>query len=89
MLEVNFAKPVTFDHALIMERLTNGQHIQSFRIEVWDGAAWKSVAADHSVGHKRIESFPAQTAARVRLNILSSTDAAEISEFQLFLIGDR
>ena len=31
----------------------------------------------------------AQTASRVRLNILSSTDAAEISEFELFSIGDR
>lgn len=72
-----------------MERLANGQHIQSFRIEVWDGAGWKPVAADHSIGHKRIESFVAQTAARVRLNILSSTDAAEISKFQLFSIGDR
>src|SRR6202161_4527208 len=75
-LEVTFAKPITFDHALIMERLANGQHIQSFRIEVWDGAGWKPVAADHSIGHKRIESFVAQTAARVRLNILSYTAAA-------------
>ncbi len=88
-LEINFAKPVTFDHALIMERLANGQHVQSFRVEVWDGTAWKSVAADHSIGHKRIESFGPQTASRVRLNILSSTDTAEISEFQLFSIGDR
>ncbi len=88
-LQVNFPKPITFDHALIMERLANGQHIQSFRIEIWDGTTWKSVAAAHSIGHKRIETFPAQTASRVRLNIPSSTDAAEIRDFQLFLIGDR
>ncbi|HEY2820378.1 MAG TPA: alpha-L-fucosidase [Candidatus Acidoferrum sp.] len=88
-LEINFAKPITFDHALIMERLANGQHIQSFRIEVWDGTTWKPVAADHSIGHKRIESFPAQTDSRIRLNILSSTDTAEISEFQLFFIGNH
>ena len=88
-LEINFSKPVTFDHALIMERLNNGQNVQAFRIEVWEGAGWKSVAADHSIGHKRIESFPAQTASRVRLNITSSTGAAEITEFQLFSIGDR
>jgi alpha-L-fucosidase len=88
-LEVNFAKPVTVDHALIMEHLANGQNIQSFRIEIWDGTAWKSVAAAHSIGHKRIETVPAQTASRVRLNILSSTDAAEIREFQLFSLGDH
>jgi alpha-L-fucosidase len=69
--------------------LNNGQHVQSFRIEVWDGAGWKSVVAAHSIGHKRIESFAAQTASRVRLNILSSTDAAEITEFQLFFFADR
>ena len=89
ILEVNFGKPVTFDHALIMERLNNGQHVQSFRIEVWDGTDWKSVVADHSIGHKRIESFATQTTSRVRLNITSSTDTAEITEFQLFSIGDR
>jgi hypothetical protein len=32
------------------------------------------------------EAFPAVTASRVRLNILSSTAEAEIREFQLFSI---
>jgi alpha-L-fucosidase len=89
MLEVDFAKPVTFDHALIMERLNNGQNIQSFRIEVLDATGWKSIAEGHSIGHKRIEGFPSRTASRVRLNILSSTDAAEIREFQLFSVGNQ
>jgi alpha-L-fucosidase len=40
------------------------------------------------VGHKRIEDFVSQTASRVRLNILSSTEAAEIREFQLFHTGE-
>jgi alpha-L-fucosidase len=31
-LQVDFSKPVTLDHALIMERLNNGQCIQAFRI---------------------------------------------------------
>ena len=88
-LEINFARPITFDHALITERLNNGQHVQSYQIEIWDGAGWKSVASDHSIGHKRIETFAPQTASRVRLNILSSTDAAEITKFQLFSLGDH
>jgi len=87
MLEVNFAKPVTFDHALLMERLSNGQHIQKFRIEVWDGKQWKPLAAGSAIGHKRIAAFPAVTASRIRLNILSSTAEAEIREFQLFSLS--
>lgn len=86
-LEVEFSKPVSFDHALIMERLNDGQHIQAFRIETWDGAGWHTIFAGTTVGHKRIEGFEPQTASRVRLNILSSTEAAEIREFQLFRIG--
>jgi alpha-L-fucosidase len=87
LLEVDFAKPVTFDHALLMERLNNGQRIQAFRIEAWDGGRWQAIVAGSSIGHKRIEGFAARTASRVRVNILSSTDAAEIGEFQLFLVG--
>jgi len=86
-LDVNFSEPITFDHSLLMERLNNGQHIQSFRIEVWDGQRWRIVLAGNSIGHKRIDSFPPVTASRVRLNILDSTDAAEIREFQLFFVG--
>jgi alpha-L-fucosidase len=72
-----------------MERLNNGQHIQAFRIEAWDGRRWQTVVAGSSVGHKRIDGFAARTVSRVRLNILSSTEAAEIREFQLFRAGGQ
>jgi alpha-L-fucosidase len=87
IVEAHLARPVTFDHTLIMEWLNDGQHVQQFRVEVWDGRRWKAVAQGRAVGHKRIDSFPAVTASRVRLNILSSSGAAHIREFQLFNIG--
>jgi alpha-L-fucosidase len=34
VLEVNFATPITFDHALPMEWLTAGQHIQKYAVEI-------------------------------------------------------
>jgi len=83
-LEVSFPKPVTFNRALTMEWLNNGQRVQKYAIEVWTGAAWKPVAQAQAIGHKKIDSFAPITASRVRLNILSSTDAAVIREFQLF-----
>jgi alpha-L-fucosidase len=89
VLEVDFPKPITCDHTLIMERLNNGQHIQAFRIEAWDAGRWQTIVAGSSVGHKRIDGFEAHTASRVRLNILSSTEAAEIREFQLFRVGGQ
>jgi alpha-L-fucosidase len=83
-LEVNFARPVTFDRALTMEWLNDGQRIEQYSIDVWTGHAWKSVASAHAIGHEKIDIFPAVTASRVRLSILSSTNGAAIREFQLY-----
>ena len=87
-LEAGFPKPVTFNRALTMEWLNDGQRVQKYSIEVWSGNGWKTVARAEAIGHKKIDRFPAVTAARVRLNILSSTDAAAVREFQLFLVDE-
>lgn len=84
MLELRFPKPITFDRALTMEWLNDGQRVERYSIDVWTGSDWKSVAAAQAIGHEKIDIFPEVTASRVRLNILSSTDAAEIREFQLY-----
>jgi alpha-L-fucosidase len=84
VLEVRFNKPVTFNRALTMEWLNDGQRIENYSIDVWTGSAWKPVASAHTIGHEKIDIFPIVTASRVRLNILSSTDGAAIREFQLY-----
>jgi alpha-L-fucosidase len=84
VLEVNFGRPVTFDHALIMEWLNAGQHVQLYAIEVFKAGKWTEVTRGGAIGHKRIDHFAAITASRVRLDILSSVAEAHIREFQLF-----
>lgn len=88
MLEASFPKSVTFDRALTMEWLNDGQHIERYTIEIWDGKSWNSIARGGPIGHKKIDIFPAATASRVRLNILSSTAPCSIREFQLFNINE-
>ena len=85
-LEATFAKPVTFDHAVTMEWLNTGQHIQKYAIEAWNAEEkrWHPVVEEQAIGHKKIDSFPAVTTNRVRLNILSSTGPAQIREFRLY-----
>jgi alpha-L-fucosidase len=85
-LEVDFDRPVTFDHALTMEWLNDGQHVEKYAIEIWDGKSgkWMRVAIAQAIGHKKIDSFAPVTASRVRLSILSSTSEAHIREFQLY-----
>ncbi len=85
-IEVDFKLPVTFDHALTMEWLNDGQHVEKYAIEVWSerDKKWNVIVSGEAIGHKKIDGFAAVTASRVRLNILSSTSEAHIREFQLF-----
>jgi len=87
VLEANFAKPLTFDHALVMEWLNDGQHVEHFRIEAWTGKDWSSLVEGNAIGHKRIDHFGPITASRIRLNILASSSEAHIREFQVFSAG--
>jgi alpha-L-fucosidase len=84
ILTADFKRPVTFDHALTMEWLNDGQHVEHYRIEIWDGSKWKTVVEGHAIGHKRIDGLQSVTASRVRLNILASSAEAHIREFQIF-----
>jgi alpha-L-fucosidase len=85
-LEIRFDHLVTFDHAVTMEWLNDGQHVQKYSIEVWSETdrGWKKIVEGQAIGHKKIDQFPAVTASRVRLNILSSSSEARIREFQLY-----
>jgi alpha-L-fucosidase len=87
-LEVRLPHPVTFNHALTMEWLPEGQNIQQYRIEAWQDGHWKTVVAEYAIGHEKIDHFRPITAQRVRLNIIASTGDARIREFQLFSIPD-
>jgi alpha-L-fucosidase len=84
VIEVAFPKPVTFDRALTMEWLNDGQHVQKYAIEVEDHGSWKTVFEGQAIGHKKIDIFPVITAQKVRLDLLSTTSEAHIREFQLF-----
>lgn len=86
MIEADFAQPVTFDRALTMEWLNEGQHIERYRIEIWKGNAWVAVAEGQAIGHKKIDAFAPVTATRARLNILASAGEIRIREFQLFRV---
>jgi alpha-L-fucosidase len=83
-VEVRLPKPITFDHALTMEWLVEGQHIQKYSIDAWQNGQWKTVVSSYAIGHKKIDRFAPVTAARVRLNILATGGDPRIREFQVF-----
>ncbi|HZC23108.1 MAG TPA: discoidin domain-containing protein, partial [Candidatus Binatia bacterium] len=85
-LEVILPRPVTFDHALTMEWLVEGQQVQQYAIEIWKGGTWVPVVSSYAIGHEKIDSFAPVTAQRLRLHILTSAGTARIRRFQVFSI---
>lgn len=83
-LELRFDRPITFNRALTMEWLNEGQNIEKYAIEVYREGKWIAIVQGEAIGHKKIDVFKPVTAARVRMNILSSTGQAHIREFELF-----
>jgi alpha-L-fucosidase len=83
-IDLVFSHPISFDRALTMEWLVDGQKVQRYAIQVIDHAKWKTVYSGTTIGHKKIDLFPRISTQHVRLNILSASSTPRIREFQLF-----
>jgi len=82
-LEIHSERPITFDRAVMMERLSDGQRVLRYAVEAWADGRWKELSSGTSMGHKKIDIFPRTTAARVRLRILDSYGTPEIRTFRV------
>jgi len=89
VLEVTLPNPISFDHALTMEWLNDGQHVEHYSIEAWTKGKWITVVEGQALGHKKIDAFTSVTASRVRLNILSASGRIHIREFQLYSVASE
>jgi alpha-L-fucosidase len=83
-IDLVFSHPISFDRALTMERLVDGQKVQTYAIQVIDGGKWKTLHSGTTIGHKKIDLFPRISTQHVRLNIISASATPRIREFQLF-----
>jgi alpha-L-fucosidase len=83
-IDLVFAHTISFDRALSMEWLVNGQNVQKYAIQVMNGTKWKTLYSGTTIGHKKLDLFPRVTTQHVRLKILSASGTPRIREFQLF-----
>jgi alpha-L-fucosidase len=83
-LEVNLGEPVTFNVSMVQEYIALGQRVEEYRIEAWDGQAWKQIAEGTTIGHKKLDRLPDVTATRVRLTIVKSQVFPLIRTFGLY-----
>lgn len=66
---VKFKKPQTINHVVTMEDLKDGQKIGGYTIEAKIDGQWKTIVTGQTIGHKRIDEFPAVTATALRFKV--------------------
>ena len=81
-LRIDKTKPI--DRCIISENISAGERIRKYRIDARTPDGWKTICEGQSVGHKRIESFPAVCASRLRLVIEQNDGKPILKEFSAF-----
>jgi len=91
-IEYDLSEPRTFNLAMIQEQIQQGQRVEEFYLEIWDGRSWKQIAKGATIGYKKILRFNQVTAQKIRLRITQSRLSPTLSNFELYLspeIGQR
>ena len=73
-----------FNTLLIREDITKGQRTEAFTLEAFAGGHWTRIAEGTTIGYNRLLKFPATTAEKIRITIVSTRKTALISEVGLF-----
>jgi len=84
-LTIDLGDPATFNVIMIQEMITQGQRVEEFRIEAWDGTGWRVIGVGTTVGHKRLLRGPDTKTNKVRLVITKSRGEPTVREFGLYL----
>ncbi len=87
-LEVDFARPVTFNCLMLQEAIALGQRIKRFQLLVRSGDGWQQVANGTTVGHKRLVRFDRVTARRLRVRILDARGCPTMAELGVFALPE-
>jgi len=83
-LEIDLQRPTTFNVAMVQEHIAEGQRVERYRIEAWDGKDWKVIARGTTIGYKKLDRFNDVTAVKVRLVIESALASPLIRAFGLY-----
>lgn len=86
-LELRFAKPTRIDHVMLRENFREGERVQSWVVEGWDGSEWRALCSGKIIGQKRIERFEPVEVKTVRLRVLEAVAEPQIKKMAVFNIA--
>ena len=74
------ARAVTVDQVRLGEDITQGQQIEQFVVDAWDGGGWQSVARGTTIGYSRIVVLdPPVTTTGLRVQVLEARSTHRLS----------
>lgn len=88
-VEISLGGAHEIDRLLLQENITEGQRIEEFMLECWNGTEWKKVAEGTTVGFKRILRFEPVVCKKVRITILKARDLPQLAEVGLYRSSDE
>ena len=80
-LEVDLGGKKTFNVIRTEEEISLGQRVEKYSVDAFINGEWKQVSSGTTIGHRKLDRFPAVTASKVRLTILESRACPTISGF--------
>lgn len=86
VLKLNKAQDINY--CMILEDITKGERIRSYRIEAKVDGKWVTVSEGESVGHKRIVSFSPVHSSQFRLVVDKCLDIPQIAGFSIFSVDN-
>lgn len=81
-LSLNQAQEI--NTCIIQENISRGERIRRYQVEARIDGKWKMVCNGQSVGHKRIEHFPAVRTSALRLTVKECIAQPDIMNFSVF-----
>lgn len=83
-LELTWEKRQTLNYLVLQEYIALGQRIAAFTVSVWDNGAWKQVAAQTTIGHKRILKLKGVETTKLKVEITEALACPLVSNIEVY-----
>jgi alpha-L-fucosidase len=83
-LELVLKQPTRIDRVAIMEEITRGARVRDYVVEAFAGGRWNEICRGTSIGHKKIDRFPAVEVVKLRLNVRRAVSEPLIRAFAAY-----
>jgi len=87
VVELTLDKPVTIDHVITMEDITQGERVREYVIEGLIDGNWEKIVKGISIGHKKIDKFDAIAVEGLRIRATISAAKPIIRKLAIYNVS--